>query len=263
MTNPERPDQPDLPTLEEDEPDQPRGQRYLLSREVRGWAAGLAAVLVAVAAIAPSIDFGDVTGALVGKDALHVPDVGNDSCTASDQTGGVGGQSVHCTFTCPAQPGSLNVNVDADDNDAQVSGTAECGGDTVHCSGKNSCSSNGARRASGAGACSADSDEAIDSGLFVECSASVTDGPGGIIEDTGSEICPVSEPVAVCLQPVCHRFAGRGGSAVNLKEQCQTVWEGLAQLINDNSIVVGYWTDGVQLAGLSCRGVVCTPLELT
>lgn len=258
MTEPTN--RPDLPDIDED--DGPKTGKLVMSREVRGWMAGLAAVLVAVAAIAPSVDFGELTGALVDKNSLNVPLGEGDSCTAEDQSGGMGGQSVRCSFNCPSDPGTVSVSVDADDNDAHVSGTADCGGDSAHCSGKNTCSDTETRRASGAGSCSADSDEAFDSGLYVECSAGI-DGATEGIPGPGSDICPTSDPVTICIQPVCHHFAGRTAKGgIDLKDQCMTIWQTLAKVVNENSNVIGYWTDGIGLTGLNCKGYVCTPLEL-
>lgn len=257
MTEPTN--RPDLPDIDED--DEPKAGKLVMSREVRGWMAGLAAVLVAVAAIAPSIEFGDLTGAVVPGTQVMVGS--EPACTDSDQSGGFGGQHVSCTFSCPAGPGSIAVSVDADDSDAQVAGDAKCGGASAHCSGKNQCSAADTFTNAGEGKCDGESDEFYDSGLYVECTVTTATSPDLPTPPPG-EICPVTSPVKVCVQPVCHHFdSGSVKGRLSLKDQCLVVWEKLAETIGSNTVSIGYWTDGTSLAGLSCRGYVCTPLELT
>lgn len=136
-----------------------------------------------------------------------------EECIDEDQTGGTGGQSVRCTFHCPAPAGTVSIDVRADDKDATVSGTATCPGGAVHCDGKKSCSDDGTYESEGAGACSADSDEWFDSGLYVWCGANEagthTCTPASC-EPT--QWCPITEPVEVCIDPssvVPERYADR------------------------------------------------------
>ncbi len=94
----------------------------------------------------------------------------NTSCHDEGQTNGVGGQQVSCTFECEGR-GQISVSVQADDPGATVSGTAECGGGRAHCTGTQSCVDEDSFSGNGTGGCSADSDELIDSGLYVECTS--------------------------------------------------------------------------------------------
>lgn len=244
---------PDAVELPEEE-GAAKGQRLVMSRELRGWLAGLSALVVAAAAVSPLIDATDLTGAATSALSDPVGTAQDAACTAEDQTGGVGGQSIACTFVCPNAPGTISVSVDADDSDAHVSGTADCG-DSAHCSGKNSCSGTESRTSSGPGSCSADSDEAIDSGLYVSCSADVSDvGDAG--PDIGSDICPVTDPVKVCLQPVCAMFNARQANT------CQEVWQKMYETLTPYSVSVAFIT-GEAGAGLACEGYVCQPFEPT
>lgn len=247
-----KPDAVELP--EDDGP--AKGQRLVMSRELRGWLAGLSALVVAAAAVSPLIDATDLTGT-AARSALSDP-VGtaeDAACTAEDQTGGFGGQSIGCAFVCPDAPGTISVSVDADDNDAQVSGTADCG-DSAHCSGKNSCSGTETRTSSGPGTCSADSDEAIDSGLYVSCSADVKDPVDDTTGGIGSDICPVTDPVQVCVQPVCGMFPARQATS------CSQVWQKMYETLTPYSVSVAFIT-GEAGAGLACKGFVCQPFEPT
>lgn len=250
----------DLPGEDDDSP-QPG--RYMLSREVRGWAVGMAALVVAFAAVAPSIDLGNLTGTVVNaRDAPNmVKAIANDpeslTCTAQDQTGGVGGQTVKCTFTCEDAPGTVSVSVDADDSSAKVSGDASCGDGQAHCSGQNTCDSSDTRQSGGPGTCSGDSDEAIDDGLYVECSSSTTDSVGPNVGPTGpGEWCPVTEPDQVCIQPACYQLAA------NIQAMCQTVWGKLVTTLTPRTIKLGTLVSSDGGAGLLCKGYVCTPFEV-
>lgn len=249
------PDLPDLP----DEDAAPTFKSYMLSREVRGWAVGMAAVVVALAAVAPSVDMPDLRGSIIDRNQVRDLDLknidANVTCTAQDQTGGIGGQTVKCAFTCPDGPGTVSVSVDADDNDAQVSGTASCGDGNAHCSGKDSCGASDTRTSGGPGACSADSDEAVDSGLYVECSSS-TDNIPHPGDDIGSEWCPVTEPEQVCIQPACAQLAN------NLQTTCQNVWSKMVDSVGRYQITMAAMSTEHGGAGLLCKGYVCTPFEV-
>ncbi len=260
MTDKTEPDRSDIPAIQPDEePDTPTIKSYMLSREVRGWAVGMAAVVVALAAVAPTLDLPDLRGAaLVPRDAVpNVKNVNVDdvTCTAQDQTGGVGGQTVKCAFVCPDGPGTVSVSVDADDNDAQVSGIASCGDGNAQCSGKDSCSGTDTRRSGGAGACSGDSDEAVDSGLYVECSSSADNLPGP--HGPGEEWCPVTEPQQVCIQPACYQLSS------TLQAKCQSVWAKMAKTVTTDTIKLGALSTTTGGAGLLCKGFVCTPFEVS
>ena len=243
---------PDAIDLPEDELPA-RGQRLVMSRELRGWLAGLSALVVAAVAVSPLIDATDLTGAATSALSRPIEMAEDLACTAEDQSGGVGGQSIGCTFVCPDAPGTISVSVDADDSDAQVSGSADCG-DSAHCSAKNSCSSTETRTSSGPGTCSADSDEAIDSGLYVSCSADVDetldDHTGGV----GSDICPVTDPTVVCIQPVCGMFPAVQAS------NCEKVWQAMYKALTPYSVSLAFIT-GEGGAGLACKGYVCQPFE--
>lgn len=249
----------DLPDVQaEDDNESPTLKSYMLSREVRGWAVGMAALVVAVAAVAPTMDFGNLTGTAVNaKEAVQsiADDPTSLTCTAEDQTGGVGGQSIKCAFKCEDGPGTVSISVDADDNDAQVSGTAACGDGNAHCSGQDSCSGTDTRRSGGPGTCSADSDEAVDSGLYVECSSS-TDNVPKPGDDLGSEWCPVTEPEQVCIQPACAQLAS------NLQTTCQKVWTAMVKAVGRYQITLAALSTEEGGAGLLCEGFVCTPFEL-
>jgi hypothetical protein len=93
-------------------------------------------------------------------------------CNAEDNTGGMGGQHVECTFRC-TEGDLLTVEVEAMDGDADVSGTADCGGTSAHCTGDRTCvgTDGPARRAQDGGECEGNSNEFWDSGLYVECRA--------------------------------------------------------------------------------------------
>lgn len=254
-------DAPTAPELPEDEADLPQTGRYMLSREVRGWAVGMAALVVAFAAVAPSMDLGNLAGAAINvREAGSLvkavaDDPGSLTCTAEDQTGGLGGQHVKCQFQCENAPGTVSVLVDADDNDAQVAGTASCGDGLAHCSGKNSCSSTDARKTGGAGSCSGESDEAVDSGLYVECSSSTDNIPGPT--GPGEEWCPVTEPEQVCIQPACYQLDA------GLRASCQTVWGRLAATLTPTTLKLGALVTNDGGAGLLCDGYVCTPFAIT
>jgi hypothetical protein len=243
---------PDIVELPEDE-GPAKGQRLVMSRELRGWLAGLSALVVAAAAVSPLIDATDLTGAATSALSDPVGTAKDAACTAEDQTGGFGGQSIACSFVCPDAPGTISVSVDADDSDAQVSGTADCG-DSAHCSGKNSCSGTESRTSSGPGTCSADSDEAIDSGLYVSCSAEVSETVDDELDDVGSDICPVTDPFKVCLQPVCGMFASKQATT------CSQVWQKMYETLTPYSVSVAFIT-GEAGAGLACEGYVCQPFE--
>lgn len=117
------------------------------------------------------------------------------SCSYEDQSWGVGGQGGTCTFTCEDHD-AISVSVEADNQDASVSGTGDCGGINVHCTGTGSCSDTQVYSDNGQGTCSGDSDEAVDSGFYMGCSASTTGEP------PNPEWCPVTEPTLVCVKPV-------------------------------------------------------------
>lgn len=101
----------------------------------------------------------------------------SDKCSAEDNTGGFGGQEVACALRCEADD-VLSVSVDAVDEDAEVSGTVKCGGLSVHCSGDETCEAeDGFTDVAAAGTCTASSNEALDSGLYVECASQEGVGP--------------------------------------------------------------------------------------
>lgn len=92
-----------------------------------------------------------------------------DTCPDDDQSGGISGQSGSCTFTCKGF-GLVYIEITADDTDAEVSGTGECGTAHVSCGPQEgSCSDSEKTTAAGAGTCSGSSSELIDSGLKVNC----------------------------------------------------------------------------------------------
>lgn len=119
---------------------------------------------------------------------------GSTPCPYEDQTGGVGGQSGSCTFSCG--PGTISLSVSADDSDAGVSGSGSCGDGDLHCNGDGSCGDSTAVSTGGDGSCSGDSDEAIDSGLYVSCS--------GEAKDVGDvQIPPVCKNVGLSGPRIC------------------------------------------------------------
>lgn len=262
-TDNERNEAPELPEQDEDDGKAPR--KVLMSRELRGWVAGISALVVAVAAIGSTTDFSNLTGAVNARDVVTTPQVAaGTSCTGEDQTGGYGGQSVSCTFICDGPAGTVSVSADADDSDAHVSGTADCAGASAHCSGKNSCSAADTYDGSGTGDCSADSDEAVDSGLYVECSASKKDLPGPTEPPLGSEICPVTQPQQVCIQPVCGELQPyKAAGKVDPVQTCNTVWTKLAHIVGAGVSATGFEVQGSQVVGLQCNGFICMPFAIT
>jgi hypothetical protein len=243
-----RPEAPDLPDADPEDESAHAPKRLVMSRELRGWMAVFAAVAVAVAAVAPTIDLEDLTG------AASLTAIADDaSCSDEDQSSGFDGQNVGCSFNCPTEAGTVTVTVDADDSDATVSGTASCGGDKAHCSGGDSCTDNQARTSGGGGTCSASSDEFYDSGLYVECSAAVTKFDPPIGPKPGSEWCPVDG--VQCIQSACYQLA-----ATNLVEKCQAAWEKMQGVLSQDTSSTAYQADATGAAGLTCRGLVCAPI---
>lgn len=243
----------DVPTLPEEAEPAPQREKYQLSREVRGWAVGMAALIVAVAAVAPFSTDQDLLGT-IGRplDAVRtVPVAAEEGCVKQDTSSGTGGQNVKCAFTCAELPGTVSVEADATDADASVSGSVNCGGGSAHCSGQNSCEQVGRRKAGGAGVCQASSSEFWDSGLYVSCSAEAD----GIINDpVPDEWCPVTEPQKVCVQPACAQldFVARA--------TCQEVWARMVDTLSPTTHKLGYLVDDAGGAGLDCKGFVCAPL---
>lgn len=254
-----KPDLPDSPDLDEDAVGPPTpslARRLLMAREARGWVVAAAALVVAAAAIAPAVDVDQLTGLVVPKgNALAV---GGDGCSDEDQSGGTGGQSVGCSFSCPDGAGTVSISVEADDGDAGVSGTASCGGGEAHCSGTQTCSATDGRSSGGGGSCSADSDEAWDSGLYVSCSSTAGTAVPDIDTDPDpGTVCPVSKPVPVCVNPVCNQFES------NLAAKCQVVWSRIVPLITPTTTSTGFFIDPSGGVGLACTGFVCHPVEPT
>lgn len=241
-----RPETPDLPEAETDDEPRPVPKRLVMSRELRGWMAVFAAITVAAAAVAPTVDYEDLTG------MAKLTAIGDPSCHDEDQSNGFNGQSVGCSFSCPAEAGTVTVTVDADDSDADVSGTASCGGGTAHCSGGDACTATEPRTSGGDGSCSGSSDEFYDSGLYVECSAAVTQIHPPIGPTPGSEWCPVD---GVCLHPACDQFM-----ETSLQSKCDAAWEKLRGALSRDTNSAGYQADETGAAGLSCRGFVCVPI---
>ncbi len=122
------------------------------------------------------------------------------SCPYEDQTKGWGGQAGSCAFECPGPAGTFNLQVQADDKDATVSGTASCGPHDIHCDGQKSCTTTGGYSGTQAGTCSGDSDEFADSGLYINCSANGEDGSVGGGGDP-PEQCILTKPIKVCHDP--------------------------------------------------------------
>ena len=248
-----RPETPDLPEAENEE-DEPRAtpKRLVMSRELRGWMAVFAAITVAAAAVAPTVDYSDLTGFAAPSVSTPTVKGTGEGCTDEDQSGGYGGQSVSCDFSCPSDAGAVTIRVDADDSDADVSGTASCGSDNAHCSGGDSCTATEPRTSGGEGSCSGSSDEFHDSGLYVECSATVTKIEPPIGPHPGSEWCPVGG--LPCINSVCYQLAS------NLAAKCQTAWQKLQGVIGRDTYSAAFQADETGAAGLSCRGLVCVPV---
>lgn len=126
------------------------------------------------------------------------------TCEYEDQSGGFGGQSGTCTFSCKENQ-FITASATADDEDADVSVSGTCDGVTARCSGESpnthTCSEDSLPDITGgsdlAGKCSGDSDEFIDSGFYMACGAADhPDGPPDLAW------CPVQEPVPVCVDPL-------------------------------------------------------------
>lgn len=166
-------------------------------------------------------------------------------CDDSDQTGGLGGQSVSCSdWECKAHS-DVNLYVDADDPDAVVSGEGDCGNGHLQCSGSgattDNCSDGDFTTTAGSGSCSGDSDEAYDSGLYVECSASYVGDPDppcgtNCVQPPPEYWCPlVIEPhppyPAVCLdrfemENPCRKIAAvdNGNKPCEVHIQACEIW---------------------------------------
>ncbi len=79
----DEPRTPDLPEAEEPS-NEPAPRRLVMSREVRGWIAGLSALAVALAAVAPGISFSDATGSLGSLDPKNLTTAADDPCDAGE-----------------------------------------------------------------------------------------------------------------------------------------------------------------------------------
>lgn len=97
-----------------------------------------------------------------------------DSCTASDKGPFFGGSSAECSLSCYAN-GGLEIQVDVADGNADAAGTFTCGGSSISCSGKQTCSSTGVSRSAGDGTCYGTSEEIVSDRVSVSCAA--WDGP--------------------------------------------------------------------------------------
>jgi hypothetical protein len=247
----------DLPETDEPEieatPAAPSfARRLLMARELRGWMAVAAALVVATAAIAPTIDYHDLTGFVAPK--VGATALGGEGCSDEDQSGGFGGQHVGCDFSCSDGAGAVSISVRADDSDAGVSGTASCGGGQAHCSGSQTCTSSDPKTGGGSGDCSADSDEAVDSGLYVECSAAASNLPYHPGPNPGSQWCPVEG--APCINTVCYQLA-----TASLVDKCQVVWQRMQGVVGTETTSTAYAVGPDGGAGLACKGLVCVPFE--
>lgn len=123
-------------------------------------------------------------------------------CSATDDSSGMGGQKVECSFSC-SKTAIINVEASAQDSDASISGTGRCGGVSVHCDDdsdtSSSCTDSGGPTSheDGGGSCSASTDEFWDSGLYVNCfESSVKDPTPPVLPDI-----PTSPP---CIKPLCN-----------------------------------------------------------
>lgn len=143
-------------------------------------------------------------------------------CRASDYTGGAGGQDVSCAFTCE-QYNLVHLKVVALDEDASVTGEADCGTAHPDCSGDKECGATKKTNSAGAGSCAGHSAEAFDSGLKVECSAEeLTEDP--------------EVPDPPCLPVICKTWGH------DFKETCDRVQR--AAVFATSSLPVGWpsWT---------------------
>ena len=140
--------------------------------------------------------------AVLGSAAMSFPAQAfiSADCPYEDNTGGFGGQSGNCAWTCEG-PGFGYLDVDAVDPDASVHGEGECldatllcESDTDHCSDERAISD----VAAGAGTCSGASAEAIDSGLKVSCWYEKKPREPGGHDD---ELCIVPELVCIPRPP--------------------------------------------------------------
>lgn len=119
-------------------------------------------------------------------------------CSAHDYSAGFGGQEAACAFACD-ENAVVGIEVTATDTDADVSGSADCGGAHASCAGTQKCSeqNQGPTQADSAGACRANSSEVIDDGLEVHCTTNVQ--PEGPLPD--DLICITDE---ICIRcPAC------------------------------------------------------------
>lgn len=129
---------------------------------------------------------------------------GAGDCPYEDKTSGVGGQSGDCHFVCKG-PGTADLSVSAQDEDASVSGSGTCAGEPLlHCAGRQSCSDSDITDAGGPGHCSGSSSEWFDSGIYISCSSRLR--PSGEPPDIPRK-CPVQiEPSPpyphICIDPL-------------------------------------------------------------
>lgn len=132
---------------------------------------------------------------------MAIPTATADGCPDEDQSGGVGGQHISCSFDCAGPGGTFEAFIDADDSSAKVSVTGICGAAEAHCSGRNKCSDTKPYSGDHSGSCEGDTDEAFDDGVYINCEATA-DTSGGDIPGPGGldEYCPVTSPMMVCIQ---------------------------------------------------------------
>lgn len=180
------------------------------------------------------------------------PVVAAPACDAEDDSAGVGGQDVDCTFECE-KGNLLSLEVEAADHDADVSGTVKCGGQRAHCTGAKTCTDTTLPSATGgSGACEWHSSEAWDSGLYVKCSADGRVGPPGLP--------PIPCLPAICANPDVPNYL----SAPPLEKLC--VLGGRAKVNPELDcptaaiLTVHLWISEGQASALRCDEEACVPV---
>lgn len=153
---------------------------------------------------------------------MHTP--ASEECPTVEGEGGWGGTTNTCAFHCQ-RTDKIGVKVESSDEDAKVSGSAECGGIRAKCAAlAHTCSAEAVpTKHAGVGECMGSSDEWWDSSLYVGC----TSTSSGCIES---------------LDPTQPRFCVGPSS---------------------NSAHVGFFVVDGLAAGWSCVGDACVPIVPT
>lgn len=144
------------------------------------------------------------------------------ACAKSEDDSGMGGTHVHCYYAC-FMGNVLVINGQADDPDADMSGSTSCGGTYAICRGVGpeckGVSEGATTDAESKAKCSGASDEFWDSTATIACSSQGGD-PEGLICRVAPDLCnkvpdlplPGTEQLARFLLAVCKAAAASGSN---------------------------------------------------